>query len=554
MAFAVKSQCRDHVNKVHPGAFISSQLESILDLSSTPTKDEEEISCPFCQEALLSVKEYQRHVGRHQEQLALFALPSLQTTDDDDRSGDGDSETHSHVSSEDVAILDEEKDSLDGEDSSYIKNESDKAPREDEVPPRDEEDEGHIMGRALLKSPRESREEDEKTEGSTKMNRSIVSPEALNRGNERFEVEGDFVIVKRRLEKEEIRMYAEVTETLWREMSDAETKPFKEALEDYEQYFRVGLRAKDSVQENVKDKITGESSAVPDMDDEFKARDAQLANSWAFSEKARAGEKQPGITEQVRNEAAAAHPQELKRLVEEMEEGEETRHEERKALDAKFETWNMMMKKWTEEETPYESDSASAEEEEKEERVPMPSSTHKGSRVTSEEASAQKPKSMLWDENDGKRLDANGPKRNISKLNESSRWGILAATLAGSRDESQKESEAAEEEVNVLGKSDTDDSIPAEKAVEEARPNIDTQSWGEFAATVAAGFAQTLLKHEVQFMHGAETRLSEDQKMAEEQARIRTEEWKREVSQTAAGADEQQRVEGKADDRDREDE
>jgi hypothetical protein len=54
-------------------------------------------------------------------------------------------------------------------------------------------------------------------------------------------------------------------------------------------------------------------------------------------------------------------------------------------------------------------------------------------------------------------------------------------------------------------------------------------------------------------MHEAEMKLSEDQKMAKKQARTRTEEWKRAISQTASGADEQQKVEGKAENWNRED-
>ncbi|RGP69547.1 transcription factor [Fusarium sporotrichioides] len=70
-------------------------------LSARTTKEDERVSCPLCKQALPSMKDYQRHVGRHQEQLALFALPSLQI-DDDEYVEDHASGTHSHVSSEDL--------------------------------------------------------------------------------------------------------------------------------------------------------------------------------------------------------------------------------------------------------------------------------------------------------------------------------------------------------------------------------------------------------------------------------------------------------------------
>ncbi|OBS22578.1 hypothetical protein FPOA_08914 [Fusarium poae] len=105
--FSVRSKCQSHVRKAHPDAFSSSQLDAMIDLSAKPTREDESVSCPMCKETLSSVKDYQRHVGRHQEQLALFALPSLQTDDDaqieEDASG-----THSQVSSEDLDVPYEE--------------------------------------------------------------------------------------------------------------------------------------------------------------------------------------------------------------------------------------------------------------------------------------------------------------------------------------------------------------------------------------------------------------------------------------------------------------
>ncbi|TXB98761.1 hypothetical protein FocTR4_00013396 [Fusarium oxysporum f. sp. cubense] len=42
-----------------------------------------------------STSQYQRHVGRHQEQLALFALPTVETDDKDERGGESDSSAES---------------------------------------------------------------------------------------------------------------------------------------------------------------------------------------------------------------------------------------------------------------------------------------------------------------------------------------------------------------------------------------------------------------------------------------------------------------------------
>ncbi|KAI3326464.1 hypothetical protein HD806DRAFT_551445 [Xylariaceae sp. AK1471] len=49
------------------------------------------VDCPLCQDILESVQQYQRHVGRHQVDLALFALPKIE---DDDEELDERNEDH----------------------------------------------------------------------------------------------------------------------------------------------------------------------------------------------------------------------------------------------------------------------------------------------------------------------------------------------------------------------------------------------------------------------------------------------------------------------------
>lgn len=103
MSFRVRSQCRDHIDKAHPKAFPISQLDTMLDLNARPMNEKEGSICPLCQENLSSMKDYQRHVGRHQEQLALFALPSL-PTDDDAQIEENASGPHTYASFEDLNI------------------------------------------------------------------------------------------------------------------------------------------------------------------------------------------------------------------------------------------------------------------------------------------------------------------------------------------------------------------------------------------------------------------------------------------------------------------
>ncbi|KAF5247123.1 hypothetical protein FAUST_975 [Fusarium austroamericanum] len=75
----------------------------MIDLNARPMNEKEGSICPLCQENLSSMKDYQRHVGRHQEQLALFALPSL-PTDDDAQIDENASGPHTYASLEDLNV------------------------------------------------------------------------------------------------------------------------------------------------------------------------------------------------------------------------------------------------------------------------------------------------------------------------------------------------------------------------------------------------------------------------------------------------------------------
>ncbi|CAG1973690.1 unnamed protein product [Fusarium graminearum] len=103
MTFRVRSQCKDHINKTHPKTFPTSQLDTMIDLNARPMNEKEGSICPLCQENLSSMKDYQRHVGRHQEQLALFALPSL-PTDDDAQIEENTSGPHTYALFEDLNV------------------------------------------------------------------------------------------------------------------------------------------------------------------------------------------------------------------------------------------------------------------------------------------------------------------------------------------------------------------------------------------------------------------------------------------------------------------
>jgi len=107
LRLSTATECRDHIQSAHFSAIPDSQLDAIVDLSTKPLQVEDGILCPLCNQQLSSFRQYQSHVGRHQEQLALFALPSVSEAD----------------AAEDLESND---DSRDGEDESIGNNESNK--------------------------------------------------------------------------------------------------------------------------------------------------------------------------------------------------------------------------------------------------------------------------------------------------------------------------------------------------------------------------------------------------------------------------------------------
>ncbi|KAI0450709.1 hypothetical protein F5B21DRAFT_415916 [Xylaria acuta] len=73
--FTSPSRLQYHVRQFHPELSSQRDLTIIFDLCERPGPWSEETKCPLCQQALYSKREYARHVGRHQTELALFALP-----------------------------------------------------------------------------------------------------------------------------------------------------------------------------------------------------------------------------------------------------------------------------------------------------------------------------------------------------------------------------------------------------------------------------------------------------------------------------------------------
>lgn len=74
-----------------------SQVPTLVTLSGRPRTEFQSEKYPLCEEIITSVKQYQHHVGHHQEDLALFALPSALE--------DHETEAGSDISEEEISEL-----------------------------------------------------------------------------------------------------------------------------------------------------------------------------------------------------------------------------------------------------------------------------------------------------------------------------------------------------------------------------------------------------------------------------------------------------------------
>ncbi|KAI0968124.1 hypothetical protein F4678DRAFT_203264 [Xylaria arbuscula] len=86
--FDSRGRLERHLRHSHSGLSAQGDLGMIFHLCERPKPWPEEVECPLCKQALYSRREYARHVGRHQTELALFALPGIRGDDGDEDDSD----------------------------------------------------------------------------------------------------------------------------------------------------------------------------------------------------------------------------------------------------------------------------------------------------------------------------------------------------------------------------------------------------------------------------------------------------------------------------------
>ncbi len=76
---------RHHVQEQHRDFSNQANVETLVDMSERRKPLGAASECPLCHAELASMDEYARHVGRHQKDLALFALPKLDVESDEEQ-------------------------------------------------------------------------------------------------------------------------------------------------------------------------------------------------------------------------------------------------------------------------------------------------------------------------------------------------------------------------------------------------------------------------------------------------------------------------------------
>lgn len=67
-----------HLVETHSQSLHADDIKKLLQMGARKVAKVSEATCPLCHKTVSSANQYMRHVGRHQEDLALFALPKLE--------------------------------------------------------------------------------------------------------------------------------------------------------------------------------------------------------------------------------------------------------------------------------------------------------------------------------------------------------------------------------------------------------------------------------------------------------------------------------------------
>ncbi len=111
--FSHPSRFQAHVEAAHTNDKSRYGTSILLSLALVEKVSAANLVCPFCRESQNTAKAHHRHVGRHMEELALFALPLAE----DERDSEIDGDDAGSSSARDSLAEDERDSEIDGDDA-----------------------------------------------------------------------------------------------------------------------------------------------------------------------------------------------------------------------------------------------------------------------------------------------------------------------------------------------------------------------------------------------------------------------------------------------------
>ncbi|KAH6656495.1 hypothetical protein BKA67DRAFT_158148 [Truncatella angustata] len=102
--FSSATALKSHITQQHTPSVPSSQLDVYVEDGKNPKPLDSPAQCPLCNDMPANADAYQRHVGRHQEELALFSLPNLETDEKSNHNAEFVSDCSASATSVDAEI------------------------------------------------------------------------------------------------------------------------------------------------------------------------------------------------------------------------------------------------------------------------------------------------------------------------------------------------------------------------------------------------------------------------------------------------------------------
>ena len=82
--FQSSEELTEHIRTIPSMNVTDAQIPALLEMRSSPIAKSAKLCCPICQSTVLGTSSFQKHLGRHLQDISLFALPMVENEDDID--------------------------------------------------------------------------------------------------------------------------------------------------------------------------------------------------------------------------------------------------------------------------------------------------------------------------------------------------------------------------------------------------------------------------------------------------------------------------------------